>query len=69
MVVGVVTPGELSLLWNLKIASTAVLYRLVLKPFLGKMLETGSLGLNQLDIQFLEGTVELRVLLRSWDTS
>ena len=31
LVVGVVTPGELSLLWNLKIASTAVLYRLVLK--------------------------------------
>eukprot|EP00946_MAST-07B_sp_MAST-7B-sp1_P000154 g154.t1 len=31
LVVGVVTPGELSLLWNLKIASTAVLYRVLLK--------------------------------------
>ena len=39
------------------------LYRLVLKPFLGKMLETGSLDLNQLDVQFLEGTVELRELV------
>ena len=31
LVVGIVTPGELSLLWNLKIASTAVLYRTILK--------------------------------------
>ena len=31
LVVGIVTPGELSLLWNLKIASTAILYRCVLK--------------------------------------
>ena len=38
------------------------LYRFVLKPVLGKLLDS-ELDLAQLDVQFLNGTVELRDLL------
>ena len=37
------------------------LYRFVLKPVLGKLL-CSDLDLNQLDVEFLNGTVELREL-------
>ena len=42
------------------------MYRFVLKPFLSRILQT-ELDLDQLDVQFLDGTIELRSLALNTD--